>query len=263
MYNLLASQVADMPIISYKGSFRSKFGFAASLVAILFFISGCSPANSEPDTVAETGEASLLVDDISKASYGMGYNLGENVRGQKGNPLNYDAFLLGAKDSLAGREQQVSEEDMVVAVEAFEAAGIEQQNQEKEQIMDEGRSFLSEVAKRENVVALESGMFYEIMHEGDGAKPSATDQVRTHYHGTLIDGTVFDSSVERGQPATFPVNGVIQGWVEALQLMSVGSKWRLYIPPELAYGERGAGGMIGPGATLVFEVELLEIVTTE
>ena len=123
-----------------------------------------------------------------------------------------------------------------------------------------GRAFLEENKKKENVVALESGLQYEIITKGDGATPKATDSVRCHYHGTLLDGTVFDSSVQRGEPAVFGVNQVIKGWVEALQLMPVGSKWRLFIPSNLAYGEQGAGGSIEPNSTLIFEVELLGIV---
>lgn len=123
----------------------------------------------------------------------------------------------------------------------------------------DGAAFLEQNGQREEVVTLPSGLQYEVLAEGDGATPGPTSMVTTHYHGTLIDGTVFDSSVRRGQPASFPVNGVIAGWTEALQLMQVGDKWRLYLPPELAYGDRGAGGVIGPGATLIFEVELLEV----
>ncbi len=122
-----------------------------------------------------------------------------------------------------------------------------------------GIDFLEENKKRDNVVALSSGLQYEILTEGKGEKPKATDKVKCHYHGTLIDGTVFDSSVQRGQPAVFGVNQVIKGWVEALQLMPVGSKWRLYIPSELAYGQQGAGDIIKPNSTLIFDVELLEI----
>ena len=123
----------------------------------------------------------------------------------------------------------------------------------------DGAAFLADNGKREVVVTLPSGLQYEILAEGDGATPGPTSMVTTHYHGTLIDGTVFDSSVQRGRPASFPVNGVIAGWTEALQLMQVGDKWRLFLPPELAYGDRGAGGVIGPGATLIFEIELLEV----
>ncbi|MBQ8055754.1 MAG: FKBP-type peptidyl-prolyl cis-trans isomerase [Paludibacteraceae bacterium] len=125
---------------------------------------------------------------------------------------------------------------------------------------DAGEKFLEENKKQEGVVTLPSGLQYKVIKQGTGDKPKATDQVRCHYHGTLIDGTVFDSSVRRGEPAVFPVNGVIQGWVEALQLMPVGSKWTLYIPYEMAYGTRGAGQSIPPYAALIFEVELLEIV---
>jgi FKBP-type peptidyl-prolyl cis-trans isomerase FklB len=120
-------------------------------------------------------------------------------------------------------------------------------------------SLLAENSKKENVVTLESGLQYEVIKTGEGAKPTLNDQVTTHYHGTLIDGTVFDSSVERGEPASFPVSGVIKGWTEALQLMNVGSKWRLFVPYDLAYGERGAGPKIGPFTTLIFEVELISI----
>jgi FKBP-type peptidyl-prolyl cis-trans isomerase FklB len=123
-----------------------------------------------------------------------------------------------------------------------------------------GLEFLEKNRSKEGVTELPSGLQYLVIKEGDGDLPSLTDEVKCHYHGRLIDGTVFDSSVERGQPAVFPVNGVIQGWVEALQLMPVGSKWRLFVPPELGYGEQGAGGAIGPNSTLVFDVELLEIV---
>ena len=124
---------------------------------------------------------------------------------------------------------------------------------------EEGANFLAENAKKEGVISLESGLQYEILKQGSGPKPTINDNVTTHYHGTLIDGTIFDSSVDRGQPATFPVSGVIKGWTEALQLMTVGSKWRLYVPYDLAYGERGAGANIGPFTTLIFEVELISI----
>jgi len=135
-----------------------------------------------------------------------------------------------------------------------------QQDEMLNKNLEEGRAFLEENKKKDNVTALPSGLQFEVLKEGDGEIPKATDKVRCHYHGTLIDGTVFDSSVQRGQPAVFGVNQVIKGWVEALQLMSVGSKWRLYIPSELAYGEQGAGGAIEPNSALIFDVELLGIV---
>ena len=125
--------------------------------------------------------------------------------------------------------------------------------------LEEGLKFLEENKKREGVICLESGLQYEVITQGDGPKPSASQTVTCHYHGTLIDGRVFDSSVQRGQTASFPLNRVISGWTEALQLMPVGSKWRLYLPPHLAYGEQQAGPLIGPNSTLIFEVELLGI----
>ncbi len=130
---------------------------------------------------------------------------------------------------------------------------------QKQKNLEEGREFLKTNKERKGVMVTESGLQYEILKEGDGPTPTAADKVRVHYHGTLIDGTVFDSSVERGEPITFPVTGVIKGWVEALQLMQVGAKWKLFIPSNLAYGERGAGAQIGPDAVLIFEVELLGI----
>lgn len=134
------------------------------------------------------------------------------------------------------------------------------QRESLEKNKTEGIQFLAENAQRTGVTVLPSGLQYEVLKTGNGQKPKASDKVKCHYHGTLIDGSVFDSSVQRGTPAVFPVNGVIQGWVEALQLMQTGDKWKLFIPSELAYGERGAGDSIGPNTTLVFEVELLEIV---
>ena len=135
---------------------------------------------------------------------------------------------------------------------------LNKKNQERNQKMiEEGKAFLAENAKRPEVTELESGLQYEIMKEGDGPKPTASDNVTCHYHGTLIDGTVFDSSVQRGQPASFPLNMVISGWTEALQLMPTGSKWKLFLPPHLAYGDRQAGAHIKPNSTLIFEVELL------
>jgi FKBP-type peptidyl-prolyl cis-trans isomerase FklB len=130
-------------------------------------------------------------------------------------------------------------------------------NERNAKMIEEGQAFMAENAKRDEVVELESGLQYEIMTAGDGAKPTAADNVTCHYHGTLIDGTVFDSSVQRGQPASFPLNMVIPGWTEALQLMPTGSKWKLFLPPHLAYGDRQAGAHIKPNSTLIFEVELL------
>ena len=134
-----------------------------------------------------------------------------------------------------------------------------QQAKASKSVIEEGKKFLEENSKKDGIITLESGLQYQVLKSAEGPKPTINDQVTTHYHGTLLDGTVFDSSIERGQPATFPVSGVIKGWTEALQLMTVGSKWKLFVPYDLAYGERSAGPKIGPYTTLIFEVELISI----
>ncbi|TRX64247.1 FKBP-type peptidyl-prolyl cis-trans isomerase [Carboxylicivirga sp. M1479] len=193
---------------------------------------------------------------MNKISYALGMNLAQNLKASGIETIEYSEFTQGLEAAFEGKDTQMSADDANQVLQQFFG---ELQAKQAEVAVQAGKDFLAENAKKEGVVTLESGLQYEIITEGNGAKPAATDQVECHYHGTLIDGSVFDSSVERGEPATFPVNGVIQGWVEALQLMPVGSKWRLAIPSDLAYGERGAGQHIGPHTTLVFEVELLAI----
>jgi FKBP-type peptidyl-prolyl cis-trans isomerase FklB len=178
--------------------------------------------------------------------------------------IDYELFINGLNDNLNKKDEcAVSQESVQMIIQNYFMKKQQvQQDKEKELLapkIKEGEDFLAKNSKRENVVTTESGLQYEVIVEGNGTKPKLTDEVETHYHGTLIDGTVFDSSVERGESISFPVNGVIPGWTEALQLMPVGSKWKLYIPYNLAYGERGAGQMIGPYSTLVFEVELINI----
>jgi FKBP-type peptidyl-prolyl cis-trans isomerase FklB len=194
---------------------------------------------------------------MDKFSYALGLNIGSNLLDAGVSNLNIDNFFAGIKDIIENKPLQIAiEEAQSVINEGFE----EIQAKKLKQNAIEGEAFLSENAKKEGITCLPSGLQYEVIANGNGAKPSATDSVKCHYHGTLINGTVFDSSVQRGQPATFGVSQVIKGWVEALQLMSVGSKWRLFIPSELAYGSQGAGQQIGPNTTLIFEVELLAIV---
>lgn len=195
-----------------------------------------------------------------RVSYGIGRQMGDQLAANPFEGVEPEAVAQGVMDALQGKESPVSPEDLNAAFKVIREK-LEAEESERAKTMGaEGEAFLAENAKKEGVTVTASGLQYEILTEGTGEKPSATSTVKTHYHGTLIDGTVFDSSVERGQPAEFPVNGVIAGWTEALQLMPVGSKWRLAIPYQLAYGERGAGGAIKPFAALVFEVELLEIV---
>ncbi len=194
---------------------------------------------------------------MEKISYALGLNIGKNLLGTGIKGMDIERFCKGVKDVLQDNEPEIAVQE---AQQILHDYFTEMQNKQAEEAKKAGKDFLAENAKRENVVTLPSGLQYEIITEGTGAKPKATESVKCHYHGTLIDGTVFDSSVQRGQPATFGVNQVIKGWVEALQLMPVGSKWRLFIPSELGYGAQGAGQMIAPHAALVFEVELLDIV---
>ena len=200
--------------------------------------------------------AQKLNNEIDSVSYSLGVNIGENIKTQFPD-IDLKNFESAIKDVLDdSKEPTVSGADAQKTIQAY---FTKQQAKASESIVEEGRKFLAENTKRENVITLESGLQYEVIKSGDGTKPTLNDQVTTHYHGTLIDGTVFDSSVERGQPASFPVSGVIKGWTEALQLMNVGSKWRLFVPYDLAYGEKGAGPQIGPFTTLIFEVELISI----
>ena len=200
--------------------------------------------------------AQKITNDVDSVSYSLGVNIGENIKAQFPD-IDLKNFELAIKDVLDNKkEPKISGADAQKIIQDFFK---KQQEKASESIIEEGEKFLEDNKKRKGVITLESGLQYEILKSGEGAKPSLEDQVTTHYHGTLIDGTVFDSSVERGQPATFPVGGVIKGWTEALQLMAVGSKWKLFVPYSLAYGERGAGPQIGPYTTLIFEVELIKI----
>ncbi|MGJ8674669.1 MAG: FKBP-type peptidyl-prolyl cis-trans isomerase [Pseudoalteromonas sp.] len=196
----------------------------------------------------------------SQASYGIGYQMGEQLASNPFDGLDVETVLTGLTDGFNRAQPQVDNNDLRAA---FTEIHERMQAAKQEQFagaVEEGTKFLAENAKREEVLTTETGLQYEILTVGEGEKPTTASTVRTHYHGTLINGDVFDSSYERGQPAEFPVAGVIKGWTEALQMMPVGSKWRLYVPHDLAYGEQGAGGAIGPFSTLVFDIELLDIV---
>ena len=194
--------------------------------------------------------------DLDKFSYALGMSIAGNLIQSGVNKINPEKFIEALTDTFEGEKPKIMPEEANTILEDF-INGINQAKGSNN--LEEGFAFLAENARKKGVIELPSGLQYKVLKDGEGEMPRATDQVKCHYHGTLIDGTVFDSSVQRGQPAVFPVNGVIQGWVEALQLMSVGSKWQLYIPSELAYGTQGAGGAIGPNTTLIFDVELLEI----
>ncbi len=193
---------------------------------------------------------------MDSISYSLGVLIAQNLKNQGFKDVKSSDLAAGIDDVLAGRELKINLQECNNTIQDY---STKQREKESGALIEGGKKFLEENGKRKEVVTLPSGLQYEIIKAGNGPKPAATDQVTVHYHGTLIDGTVFDSSVKRGEPATFPVNGVIQGWVEALQLMPVGSKWKLFIPYNLAYGERGAGQSIKPYSTLIFEVELLSI----
>jgi len=216
------------------------------IVGFAIVLSSCS--NNATDKTPET--------EMEKVSYSLGVNVATGVKAQGLDTIDANAVAKAFKDVFAGNDLDISEEEsMQVLQDYFGKLATEKSAQAGES----GSKYLAENASKEGVITTESGLQYEVMTEGNGAKPTADNQVTVHYHGMLTDGTVFDSSVDRGEPAQFGVTQVIPGWTEALQLMSVGDKWKLTIPSSLAYGDRGAGGLIGPGETLVFEVELIGI----
>ncbi|MCZ4337478.1 FKBP-type peptidyl-prolyl cis-trans isomerase [Shewanella colwelliana] len=194
------------------------------------------------------------------ASYGVGRQLGEQLAANSFEGIDISAVQVGLSDAFEGKDSAVSMQDLQTAFTEISQRIQKVQEEAAAVASAEGDTFLAENQKRDGVVTLESGLQYEIINEGNGDKPGYDSTVRTHYHGTFISGDVFDSSVLRDQPAEFPVSGVIAGWTEALQLMPVGAKWKLYVPHHLAYGERGAGASIPPYSALVFEVELLDII---
>ncbi len=227
-----------------------------------------APAKAKPSTVtkapATTNSAAPLAlnTETEKFSYALGMNIGQGLHRQDV-PVDPNILARGLKDTLAGGKTQLTEEEMRAALMQMQQT-MQKKQQEKMQAASavnkkEGEAFLAANKSKEGVVTLPSGLQYKILQAGTGPKPMASDTVTCNYRGTLISGKEFDSSYKRGQPASFPVSGVIKGWTEALQLMPVGSKWQLFIPPDLAYGDRGAGADITPGATLIFEVELISI----
>lgn len=196
--------------------------------------------------------------ELDTVNYCLGLNIGSTVKKQGFEGADYNLIMKGI---LAGTGQDsaiFAEEDAAEIINAYFKKKYMERMKENEL---KSKKWMDENSKKDGVVTTSSGLQYTVLREGTGATPKETDKVKVHYHGTLTDGTVFDSSVDRGEPVEFPVNGVIQGWQEALQLMKTGCKWRLFIPPALGYGERGAGELIGPNVALVFDVELLDIVT--
>jgi FKBP-type peptidyl-prolyl cis-trans isomerase FklB len=226
--------------------------FAIAPVTLLI-LAGCGPGDGKAPVSLESDDA--------KVNYSIGYQIGGDFKRQEV-PLDADAFVAGIRDALGDGEAKLSEEErratLMQLQTRMQAAAKATHEAEAEKNLGAAKAFLAENAKKEGVTTLPSGLQYKVITEGTGPKPSASDVVTVHYRGTLIDGTEFDSSYSRNEPATFPLNRVIKGWTEGLQLMAEGSKYELYVPPDLGYGERGAGARIPPQSALVFEVELIK-----
>ena len=223
------------------------------LILALFCGAMCNQAYTQGQTELNTPK--------QRTSYSVGFDIGTNLTRQ-GLEVDAKALAAGVIDALAGRARiaEAEQKELIKALQKkMQQERLAENEAQGKENLAAGQAFLTANAKKPGVVALPSGLQYKVIRDAAGPKPEATDKVKTHYHGTLIDGTVFDSSVDRGEPIVFPVNGVIAGWSEALQLMPVGSKWQLFVPSNLAYGARGAGGKIGPNTTLIFDVELLGI----
>ncbi len=224
---------------------------AASVAVLTLVLAGCDN---------KAAVSSDLKTPAQKASYGIGLSMGKNLSQEGMDDLDSQAVALGIEDALTKKEQRLGDEELMEAFSFLQARAQERMSALNDEAAKAGVKFLAENAQRDGVVTTESGLQYEIVKNAKGAQPKASDVVSVHYEGTLIDGSVFDSSIERGEPVEFPVGGVIPGWVEGLQLMNVGSKYKFYIPSELAYGAQSPTPAIPANSTLVFEVELLDVV---
>ncbi len=241
---------------------RSPRGVLPLYAAALLILGACSqpaPSTDDAATDAAPAQAAPLTSDIEKGTYGIGQQMGRTVANMPYPDLDQELLIEGLRDALAGRNR-LSVEEMQAGLSALAEQARTARSQREAELAAEGRQFLQSNAAREQVTVTDSGLQYEVLEAaGEGPHPGPTDTVVVHYTGKLVDGSVFDSSVERGEPAEFPLNRVIRGWTEGLQLMRAGDKYRFYIPYELGYGERGAGARIPPYSVLVFDVELLEI----
>lgn len=225
---------------------------AAATACIVLMAAGCSAGEKKIE----------LKDQKAKVSYSIGMTLGKDFK-EQGIEFDPEVLVQGLKDGSSGGKTLLTEEEVRTVITDYQKEMMAKQEakakEQGEKNKKDGEAFLAENGKKEGVVTLPSGLQYKIVKAGTGKKPGKDDSVTVHYRGTLIDGKEFDSSYQRNEPVTFPVSGVIPGWTEALQLMPEGSKWQLFIPSSLAYGERGAGPQIGPNATLIFEVELVKV----
>lgn len=242
-----------------------KYALPLALVSVVA-LQACNQKSAAPEAAAPAAQTAGVSLETSeqRLSYGIAFSLGQRMLAD-GVPLDSAAFSAGLVDALESKEPRLSQEEIAAEMQAYQEKAMAEQQAAAaalgEANLAASATFLEENAAREGVVVTESGLQYEILEAGDGATPGAGDTVEVHYRGTLVDGTEFDSSYSRGEPVSFGVGQVIPGWTEALQLMPVGSKWKLAIPADLAYGAGGAGQVIGPNSALVFEVELLSIVT--
>ncbi len=221
------------------------------LVSSTFLLTACGKKE-------EPAKISALKSDDERVSYGIGYNIGTNLARQRGLTIDDHAFQAGVADALAGKKTRIEEKDIEAAFGVLETRAKEATTKLATENQTAGQAYLAKNKTKKGVTTTASGLQYEVMRAGKGPKPKPTQTVKVHYHGTLLDGTIFDSSVDRGEPIEFAVTGVIKGWAEALQLMPVGSKWKLTVPADLAYGPADRG-KISPNSTLLFEVELLAI----
>ncbi|WP_020409955.1 FKBP-type peptidyl-prolyl cis-trans isomerase [Hahella ganghwensis] len=224
-------------------------------------LSGIACAAMLSSTALAEDKKTGLETEQQKIGYSFGQMFGRRL-GDSMPELDIDSFMMGIQDAYSGNPSKLTDEEIAALMQEYQTQQQAKQRQQMEELASENRekgtAFLAENAKKDGVVTTDSGLQYKVLAEGEGKNPALTDTVEVHYTGTLISGDVFDSSVQRGKPVTFPVNGVIPGWIEALQLMKPGSKWQLFIPSDLAYGPTG-NGRIGPNETLLFEVELLAI----
>ena len=243
---------------------KALIGTASFLMAVSM-TAGCQPASESKTTGTKTEATSEKVDlgvEENRFGYSLGYNMGKGLGADFPN-MNLNALKAGMQAAINGGEPEISEEDMRKAIQDGQKKAMDARRDKADADgqanLEAGKKFLAENGKKEGVITTESGLQYKVLTEGKGKSPKATDTVSVHYHGTLPSGDVFDSSVERGSPATFGLNRVIKGWTEGVQLMKEGSKYQFYIPSDLAYGERGPSPKIGPNQVLIFDVELLEV----
>ncbi len=238
-----------------------KYALPLALVGVVA-LQACNQKAAEPETAAAAPATVQLETTQQRLSYGIALTLGQRMKTDKV-PMDVDAFSAGLRDALEGATPRLTQEEISAEMQAYQEKAVAEQQATQAALAETNlaaaTAFLAENAAREGVTVTESGLQYEVIEAGDGPKPGPEDTVEVHYRGTLLDGTEFDSSYTRGETVTFGVGQVIPGWTEALQLMPVGSKYKLVIPPELGYGAGGAGQAIGPNAALVFEVELISI----